>query len=502
MDAILLALRLILAAVFLLAGIGKLLDRKGSKKALSDFGVPRFLVGGLAVMLPVAEILVAAALIFVQTSWFGSVGAALLLSIFVIGMLVQYSKGNAPDCHCFGQIHSEPVGVRSIVRNAMLLAGALFLSTFGFGNQGQDIFSAPANKSANGNSMEIIIGITTVALLAAVVHFLRQISAQQVQIVRRIEMLEILSSGDKAREIENLSHPEDGLPIAAPAPDFVLPDTNAKKTALAELLQTGKTQLLFFVSSGCGPCGALLPEIEGWKSEMSDKFDFVFVSSGKTKENAEKFGKVADRILLQKEREIAELYGALWTPTLIIVNTDGTIGSRAAAGDGAIRNIIEKLKGDTETEKFYITNGDRPGISSKLGEVVPEFSVKDVKGRSVSSNELRGKRTLAAFWSTTCPHCVNMLDDLKRWEQEKGADQPQLIVFSEGDLQANLELDLSAPVILEKERSVASKLGMNGTPSAVLIDETGRIISETAVGADEIWSLVGRRKAAAKEANS
>jgi hypothetical protein len=34
---------------------------------------------------------------------------------------------------------------------------------------------------------------------------------------------------------------------------------------------------------------------------------------------------------------------------------------------------------------------------------------------------------------------------------------------------------------------------MLGTPSAVLIDENGRIISETAIGAQNIWALVGRR---------
>ena len=40
MDAALLIARLLLAAVFTLAGVAKLSDLKGSRQAIIDFGVP------------------------------------------------------------------------------------------------------------------------------------------------------------------------------------------------------------------------------------------------------------------------------------------------------------------------------------------------------------------------------------------------------------------------------------------------------------------------------
>ncbi len=46
--------------------------------------------------------------------------------------------------------------------------------------------------------------------------------------------------------------------------------------------------------------------------------------------------------------------------------------------------------------------------------------------------------------------------------------------------------------MLEKEREVSKIFGMDGTPSAVLINENGKIVSEVAVGADQIWSLLGK----------
>jgi len=48
--------------------------------------------------------------------------------------------------------------------------------------------------------------------------------------------------------------------------------------------------------------------------------------------------------------------------------------------------------------------------------------------------------------------------------------------------------------LIDKEYETALKLGMYGTPSAVLVNENGRIVSETATGAPQIWALLGKRK--------
>ncbi len=109
MEIVLLLIRLILFAIFALAGIGKLLDLKGSEKAVKEFGTPEELAKFFAVALPFAEIVFAICLLFVETSWVGAIGALILLLSFIGGMIWQLAQGNAPDCHCFGAIHSEPV---------------------------------------------------------------------------------------------------------------------------------------------------------------------------------------------------------------------------------------------------------------------------------------------------------------------------------------------------------------------------------------------------------
>ena len=341
--------------------------------------------------------------------------------------------------------------------------------------------------------MSLILGFATVGLLAAVVFYLKKISEQQTQVIRRIEILELIShEGGREVERENLASPTEGLPIGAVAPDFELPDINGKIVEFEHLLAQAKPMLLLFVSPNCNPCAALLPEIEAWQEELKGKLNFIFISSGKAKENLGKFaGETLKQILLQKERETAELFGAQWTPTAVLINTDGRIASRIAAGDKAIRQLVEKIKTeDLDKELMFVAVGN----GHKLGEQLPEFSNTDVFDKNITSKDLLGRKTLVTFWSQTCPHCVNMLEDLRQWDKAKGADEPNLLMLSDGTVESLRELEIDSPVVVDKERKISNELGWNGTPSAVLLDEEGKIISETAIGASNIWALLGKKK--------
>lgn len=490
MEVLFLVLRLALTGVFGVAAFGKLIDREGSKKALNDFGVPKVLVPAFIYLLPSAEILVGVSLLFVEVSWFGAIGAASLFALFTGGMIYQYAKGNAPDCHCFGQIHSEPVGVTSILRNLALLAIAVVLIVAGRANQGLNLVSAEQNV------MQVVIGIAVIGLLAAVIYFLKRISEQQVQIMRRIELIELVSQEGGSVERQEVSSPHEGLPIGGHFPDFELFDLNANTVSLTKLKEQEMPTLFFFVSPTCNPCKALLPEIDAWRKELMGKVNFVFVSNGKAQDNIDKFGNDPMRpILLQKQREVAEAVKAQWTPTVILMDANGRVASHATAGDVAIRDLIEQIKSeDLDREFTYFAHDHDHGHShNKIGESIPQFSVQDIKGEVIDSDYFKGKQTLVTFWSLTCPFCNSMMDELKAWNKSKGKDAPELVLFSEGDKQAHEEFQLDSPVIIDEGYKTASGFGMFGTPSAVLVNEDGKIISETAVGAANIWSLVGKK---------
>lgn len=488
MEVILLLTRIFLFGVFALAGVGKLFDLVGSEKAVKEFGVPENLAKPFAVALPFAEILIAVLLLPISTAWLGAVAAFLLVAVFTGGMIWQMAKGNAPDCHCFGAIHSEPVSKKSLIRNIVFAILAFFLAAQGADNQGLSFADLTDDMA-----IQLFVGLATVALLGAVVFYLKKISEQQTQIMRRIEILELVAhEGGQEVTRDEAGDPHDSLPIGAVAPEFELPDLTGKMVSFENLLAKAKPVLLFFVSPTCGPCAALLPEIEEWQAELKEKVEFVFISSGKAQTNAEKFGGANfKQILLQEDKEVSGLFNAKWTPTAVFINADGLIASHLSVGDDGIRELVKKIKAENlEQETIFITNGDK----LKIGETVPEFSLKDIEGREISSDYFRGKKTLVTFWSATCPHCLNMAEELKEWEKQKGADEPKLIVFSDGEPEAHREIGFQSPIILDEGYKTSEKFGMYGTPSAVLVNENGKIISETAIGAGNIWALIGKRK--------
>ena len=68
MNWTLLATRVVLSGVFLTAGLAKLLDPKGSKKAIQDFGLPLWVAKPLGFGVPAAEITVAFLLLPVRSA--------------------------------------------------------------------------------------------------------------------------------------------------------------------------------------------------------------------------------------------------------------------------------------------------------------------------------------------------------------------------------------------------------------------------------------------------
>src|SRR5580658_4551217 len=119
MDGVLLLLRLLLSATFAVAGITKVTDPKGTRQSILDFGAPAWLASPVARLLPLAEVACALALLPAASAVWGAAGTLALLLIFIAAIGISIARGRRPACHCFGQLHSEPVGFATIARNLL-----------------------------------------------------------------------------------------------------------------------------------------------------------------------------------------------------------------------------------------------------------------------------------------------------------------------------------------------------------------------------------------------
>ncbi len=496
MDFFLIIIRIALAAVFGVAGVAKFFDPDGTKKALADFGVPEGAVKACAIILPLAEVAIAYALLVNGAAWYAALGAVALLALFSLIMLMQIASGKTPDCHCFGQIYSKPIGWKSLARNGVFAVLGIILLA-GLPRYDLDhIYYWLNDALITGTLMQYIFVIGNLALVGAAVYYLRKVSAQQSELNRQIEALQIQGEERPGAKVhEHMTSPDEGLPIGAPAPDFELPDMNGKTVSFEQLLMRGRAMLFFFISPTCAPCKALLPEIGKWQEEFAGKIDFIFISTGSAEENAVKLPQLGGQIhLLQKKREVAELFKAKWTPAVVLVNADGVMASRIAAGDTLIKDLIDEIRQTGAENIVHVKNGR--GMSPneiKIGEEIPEFELPEITGKKAGDDLIRGKKTLALFWGLDCPHCQRMLPDVKEWESAANGEA-QMVIFSTGDETENRAMNLKSPILIDEGNKVGAQLGMFGTPSAVLIDEHGKIVSETAVGAEQIWSLIGKRK--------
>jgi len=123
----------------------------------------------------------------------------------------------------------------------------------------------------------------------------------------------------------------------------------------------------------------------------------------------------------------------------------------------------------------------------------PDFELPSLAGKRVSLTEYRGQRVLLVFFNPTCGYCVQMAPDLAQLPVSGRAGAPIPLVITTGDLEANRRLvrehQIRCPVLLQTQNEVGGRYRVQGTPQGYLIDEQGRIASETAVGAQAVLAL-------------
>lgn len=506
MEEALLAGRLLLAAIFVVAGVAKLADLSGSRQGLLGFGVPEPLARPLGGLLPIAELGIGLMLVPAATAWWASVGALALLLTFVVAIGVSLARGQAPDCHCFGQIHSAPVGWSTLARNGLLAAIAGVSVWYGLDHT-DPAASGVIGHASLGQWLALGGGAVVAGLLAFEAWLLLGLMRQNGRLLLRVEALE-----SSLAETEHAPRPTgaqsaSGLPVGAPAPDFRLPGLHGETLTLETLRAHGKPVLLVFSDPGCGPCNALMPEIGRWQREHANDMTVGVISRGTPEVNRAKSSEHGLAwTLVQRDREVAEVYGAHGTPSAVVVRPDGTIGSPLAQGAEQIRGLVARTLGRLPKSSLPSVvatgNGHQPSPAtvparaSRIGQVAPDFALPDLDGATVRLADLRGHDTLLLFWNPNCGFCQRMLPDLRAWEETAPPGSPRLLVVSTGPAEANRSQGLRSTIVLDDGFATGRTFGARGTPSAVLVDGAGVIVSDVAVGVEAVLGLAARRVAA------
>ena len=126
--------------------------------------------------------------------------------------------------------------------------------------------------------------------------------------------------------------------------------------------------------------------------------------------------------------------------------------------------------------------------AGEIGSHLPEFSVKDLQGREISSADLRGKVVLVDFWATWCQPCKREMPGYQKLLNLYGSRGFAVIGFKFDTM-----MDMEDPAQFAKKIGVRYPLavapddlkqkfgGIEGLPTTMLYDRQG-ILRKKVVG--------------------
>ncbi len=126
--------------------------------------------------------------------------------------------------------------------------------------------------------------------------------------------------------------------------------------------------------------------------------------------------------------------------------------------------------------------------AGEIGSHLPEFSMKDLRGRHTSSADLRGKVVLIDFWATWCQPCKKEMPGYQKLVDLYGSRGFAVIGFkfdtmadTENPVQFAKKIGARYPLAVASDDLKQKFGGIEGLPTTLLYDREG-ILREKIIG--------------------
>lgn len=308
---------LVLAAVLVASGIGKLRHRDGTAEAFVALDVPAALRRSWIIKAhPWAEIALAALLLALPHPA-SVVTAALALALFTAYLVLVWrvvASGKEASCNCFGSVGSSTLDWWTVARNGVLVAVSLLvLIDAALGG------SASARFGDLGEGWWWVLGL----VLAAAVTYL----------VTR-------GGAGTPVELENHGPEEDYLRL--PIPDVpVRAEQGGEQVSLRDLAAE-RVQVLLLLNPGCGPCRMITGKVADWARAVPE-IDFRVL-------HAMSHDTMRQVTPLWEPFYVEELAGSVGTafgnpgrPSAVLLGKDGLLAGGPVQGMTAVERLVADI---------------------------------------------------------------------------------------------------------------------------------------------------------------
>jgi thiol-disulfide isomerase/thioredoxin len=158
-----------------------------------------------------------------------------------------------------------------------------------------------------------------------------------------------------------------------------------------------------------------------------------------------------------------------WLGVMAVLLAAGA-ASAACGSPGTGDPVNDMPAGDKVTLRFF-----------RDPSAIPAITLTDLDGRSMSSNDWRGKVTIVNFWATWCPPCRAEIPDLVALQKKYG-DRLQIIGVSqdEGPIepvkQFAAEHHVNYPIVMMTPELDKVFPGIRALPTTFVLDREVRVV--------------------------
>ncbi len=145
-------------------------------------------------------------------------------------------------------------------------------------------------------------------------------------------------------------------------------------------------------------------------------------------------------------------------------------------------DLIAGLDDPNDAPAATLAPGATPGTGIKVGQIAPDFSLRDSAGNTIRLFGLRGRPVIVNFWASWCGPCRNEMPDLNAlYKDNAGARNLYVLAVNTGDSNRSAaetfirDKGLAFTVVWDEGSRVGKQYRVNAIPMTYFIDRTGVI---------------------------
>jgi thiol-disulfide isomerase/thioredoxin len=138
------------------------------------------------------------------------------------------------------------------------------------------------------------------------------------------------------------------------------------------------------------------------------------------------------------------------------------------------------IRQDTANKAAVSKASDAPS-AIKIGGPAPKLVLKDLQGKTVSLEDLKGKVVIVDFWATWCEPCQIMIPWLEEFHNRYASQGLEIVGVAMDDEGISAvkpfaeNAKMNYPVLLGNDATADSWGGVFGLPTSFMIDRQGKI---------------------------